>query len=915
MTKYLIEKGTNYSYLLDNLKNPSFEGIRKLSVNFINQLPEEVQTELWEALSNGVEVLESEALLSMYMYAYGKMHAAKLQAAFEHLPTDKLEDIHLIDWGCGQAMATVVYYEYLKEKAISSNVKTITLIEPSELALKRAALHARKLFPNAEIKTVKKVFDKLTADDIQIADNQTILHLFSNVLDIEYFSIEQLAELIEQNNSYNLLVCVSPYINDFKNQRLINFISCFQCASTIADYVNQEWQCGWTIDYKVVEVNLADMPDNYNSEIDYSETVTDIDGNVYKTVKIGNQIWMAENLRVSRYRNGDIIPNVTDNNEWSKLNTGAWCNYNNNPDYDLEYGKLYNWYTTFDKRGLPPKGWHIPTYDDWILLIKFLGGDFSAGGKLKEVGLKHWNSPNKGATNISRFCALPGGYRIQLSGEFFRLKESGYWICYTEDGTSAMQARSIHYDSSSLPLNTSASKSNGISIRCVKDDLDNSFAIVWKHGLCGFRKSTGEMITPFKYDDANNFIDGLACVKLSSKWGLINKHGKEITEIKYSEIITFCEEFACVSINGKYGFLDRYGKEVIPFDYQNAYSFHEGMAMVRLNDKYGFINKLGKLIIPIMYDRVYSFSEGFAIVEVNEKYGYINKLNKLIIPIIYDRAYEFSEGLAAVKLSGKWGFIDINGNEIIPINYDSCLPFSCGLASVKVNNKWGYIDKTGKVIMDFIFYNANMFENDIAVVCVNNVWKIIDKNGNDAFQLKREYQWIERFKDGLAQVKFEGKYGFIDLNGNEVVPVIYDSAHYFDDCFRVSLNKLDCLLDKKGSQLISFKYSFIHLLIEGVRKVGLNSKYGFIDDKYQESIPIIYDDTHTFNEGLCGVKFEDKWGYIDKRNEIVIPFIYDYAGDFYCGHAKIEINNKSAFINKRGIVVTPFEDVDNSWHP
>ena len=363
MANYLIEKGTNYSYLLDNLKNPSFESIRKLSVNFVNQLSEEVQTELWEALSNGVEVLESEALLSMYMYAYGKMHAAKLQAAFEHLPAEKLEDIHLIDWGCGQAMATVIYHEYLKENAISSNVKTITLIEPSELALKRATLHARKLFPNAEIKTVKKDFDKLTADDIQMADNQTILHFLSNVLDIEYFSIEHLAGLIEQNKACNLLACVSPYINEFKNQRLYNFISCFQNASTIADYVSKEWHCGWTIDYKVVEVNLAVKPDNNNSE-----TFTDIDGNVYKTVKIGNQIWMSENLRVSRYRNGDIIPNVIEDYEWSKLDSSACCNYDNN----RLLNKLYNWKAVDDKRGLAPEGWHIPSEQEWFILTQNL---------------------------------------------------------------------------------------------------------------------------------------------------------------------------------------------------------------------------------------------------------------------------------------------------------------------------------------------------------------------------------------------------------------------------------------------------------------------------------------------------------------------------------------------------------------
>lgn len=425
MSNYLIEKGTNYSYLLDALKRPSFDSLRRLSVNFINQLPEKVRTDLWEALYNGVEVLESEALLSMYMYAYGKMHAAKLQAAFEHLPTDKLEDIHLIDWGCGQAMATVVYYEYLKEKAISSTVKTITLIEPSELALKRAALHAHKLFPNAEIKTVKKDFDKLTAEDIQIADNQTILHLFSNVLDIEYFKIEQLAELIEQNKAYNLLVCVSPYINDFKNQRLINFISCFQNSNTIADYINQEWQCGWTIDYKVVEVNnsISEVKCSLSIDVDYDAVledyylefmnVTDIDGNVYKTVKIGYYLWMAENLRVTRYRNGDKIASIEDDENWGENKTGVWYNYNRKTYSDCIYGKLYNWFAVDDKRGLAPEGWHIASSQEWHEMYKIAevykqSGE--AGGILKAKGTKYWNEPNKGATNESGFCALPGGY-------------------------------------------------------------------------------------------------------------------------------------------------------------------------------------------------------------------------------------------------------------------------------------------------------------------------------------------------------------------------------------------------------------------------------------------------------------------------------------------------------------------------
>ena len=103
---------------------------------------------------------------------------------------------------------------------------------------------------------------------------------------------------------------------------------------------------------------------DFKSGINYG-MLTDIDGNIYKTVQIGNQIWMAENLRVSRYRNGDLIPNVTDNEKWGEFETGAWCNYDNNPNLNSEYGKLYNWYAVADSRNIAPAGWHVPTDAEW----------------------------------------------------------------------------------------------------------------------------------------------------------------------------------------------------------------------------------------------------------------------------------------------------------------------------------------------------------------------------------------------------------------------------------------------------------------------------------------------------------------------------------------------------------------------
>ena len=144
----------------------------------------------------------------------------------------------------------------------------------------------------------------------------------------------------------------------------------------------------------------------------------DIDGNVYRTVKIGSQVWMAQNLRVTRYNNGDTIKNIKDDPTWantSQQNLGGWCHYGNSSFLDTIYGKLYNWYAISDSRGIAPKGWHVATAEDFKTLLDSVGGADSAGVHLKEASL-YWQQPNI-ATNKSRFSARPGGTRTG-SGPF-----------------------------------------------------------------------------------------------------------------------------------------------------------------------------------------------------------------------------------------------------------------------------------------------------------------------------------------------------------------------------------------------------------------------------------------------------------------------------------------------------------------
>jgi len=200
-------------------------------------------------------------------------------------------------------------------------------------------------------------------------------------------------------------------------------------------------------------------------------TVTDIDGNVYITVKIGNQWWMAENLKVTNYRNGNAIANIIDNTQWFNLTTGAYCSYNNDDNNISTYGLLYNWFAVVDAREISPAGWHVPTDGEWDTLVNYLGGNSIAGGKLKEAGTIHWSSPNTGATNESGFSAFPGGSRND-SGAFYSgggLSVSAYfWSSKEQINSPYAIYRNLQYTNPSISRNSNK-KQFGLSVRCIKD--------------------------------------------------------------------------------------------------------------------------------------------------------------------------------------------------------------------------------------------------------------------------------------------------------------------------------------------------------------------------------------------------------------------------------------------------------------
>ena len=204
--------------------------------------------------------------------------------------------------------------------------------------------------------------------------------------------------------------------------------------------------------------------DNYIYFYPTEETVKDADGNVYHMVYILGQTWMVENLKTTRYHNGDTIPNVKDSKAWGNLKVGAYCNYDNDTNKSKTYGRLYNWYAV-NHGNLCPYPFHVPYDHEWQKLVDTLGGLYIAGGVLKETGTSHWQI-NSGATNQYGFTALPGGF-LSTDGTFGEHGNRGYWWSNTTPQDFPL-SWAMNSDNNTI-VRSEQKKEAGFSVRCIRD--------------------------------------------------------------------------------------------------------------------------------------------------------------------------------------------------------------------------------------------------------------------------------------------------------------------------------------------------------------------------------------------------------------------------------------------------------------
>lgn len=275
-------------------------------------------------------------------------------------------------------------------------------------------------------------------------------------------------------------------------------------------------------------------------------------------------------------------------------------------------------------------------------------------------------------------------------------------------------------------------------------------------------------------------------------------------------------------------------------------------------------------ILKITHEKVENI-EPITIIESENKFGFQDGDGNLLVSPIYESADPFHEGLSKVKLLGKYGFVNKHGNIIIPIIYDYADNFHEEIARVQLGAKYGYVSITGDLNILPIYDSASCFINGIARVKVNNHFTYLQKkNKSLVTQLKTDGS-----NDGLLIVRFNKRFGCVDLNGVEIVPPVYDTIEYFTDYLKVKNGKNYGLIDKKGKLVTEVKYKFIGAFSEGVAIVYINNKFGYIDRQGHEIIPAIYDLAYQFIAGNAFVRLDKEYGFIDLENKKYTPLPYD----------------------------------------
>lgn len=369
------------------------------------------------------------------------------------------------------------------------------------------------------------------------------------------------------------------------------------------------------------------------------------------------------------------------------------------------------------------------------------------------------------------------------------------------------------------------------------------------------------------------------CIFNGKKYGFMSAGGQEITPYIYDYAYPFSEGLACVRRDGRYGFINDKGNTVIPFEYDKAGPFSEGLAYFAAGDKYGYINKNGNVVFLLDCDSVSSFKEGLAYFSDDGKYGFIDKAGKVEIQSIYDDAGYFQDGLAKVRRGLKLGVIDKNGRSIVPVDYDD-VNFDSGYIIVESGGKYGCFDKSGNLIFKPVYDSITMLSGkESAIVYLGDKPEIVDFKGNIEVSVKYDsiaYYGSEH-GDGMIEVRLNDKVGFLDMSDfSEAIPTVNDWVSLFKKGHAVveNGNKYG-VIDKKSNVIVPLNYDYIEIFDKGTLALNQDGKFLLADENGKIINENQYDSIT--EAGSCYiVEMGGKYGLLDESGTEVVEPVYDY---------------------------------------
>ncbi|MGV8145588.1 MAG: WG repeat-containing protein [Alkaliphilus sp.] len=454
--------------------------------------------------------------------------------------------------------------------------------------------------------------------------------------------------------------------------------------------------------------------------------------------------------------------------------------------------------------------------------------------------------------------------------------------------------------------------------------------------IVGCSSSEKQVVSIF--DDAKDFSEGLAAVKVNGQWGYIDSTGKMIIDPVYDEAFNFNRGTALVAIEDKKGMINKDGRVIIELIYELVYTAieYEDYFVVKSETGFGIIYRDEDLSIEPKYDSIRvlapdlfvasidgkdrlinprnNFEKKFVLIDSvvddrtrffdGEKWGFIDSLGQKAIPAIYDKANNFINGHAFVKNEEFSGLINIEGEIILQLDAYDFLGFYNGRGFIYKNDKWGMIDRNGEIVVDPKFDLITPFSDGIAAVAIMGEGAgYIDMNGQPLTGL--EFQITLPFKAEHGIVLVNEKYGLVNIEDDIVVEPIYDRLNLVkESLFQVTkAGKIGVIDIKKNKMIIEVIHDRV-TLNEGVNIFTLekDGTRGFVDVEGNSIIDFLpINAVHQrFYEGLLGKKEGDLWGYVNVRGEFVIQPIYKNVGSFSERHAKVNINGGWIFIDKSG---------------